>query len=864
MGAARNSLDLVEPRALEAAELDAGAPPGGGEALIGGRFRVVQPLKRGGGVETLLGWDVVGRESVVIKRASGDVLSAGTQMRLEHEAGVLREAQGPWLAPLRHLGREDGQFYLVMPYIRGITLEKRLSAGALSVRDTLTVGRCLMAALRQVHDRGVVHRDLKPANIIVDEGTPLQSATLIDFGLAWSSRLDATIRERTVGTVRYTSPEQAGLLDRDADERSDLYSAGVVLFECLAGRPLFQGDGVGEVLRQHMTVRPPELRSLGLAVPRALDEVVQRLLRKDPRDRYQSAEAVFADLTLIAEALEKDVAEPMLVVGLRDRRRTLTEPAFVGREHELAALDAQISRARRGEGGVVLLEAESGGGKSRLLAEAGQQGARQGAWVLRGQGLDQAAQRPFQVLAGVAAGILEAAQEDPDLGERISAYLGANRAATADALPELAELLGNPSGSKLGPESFGQVRSLQALAALLDALGTPERPALVLLDDCQWADELALKLLGHWLRRRDSFEHTSGVPRHVLVVVAFRAEDVPANHYLRSLQSSLHLRPLPFGRADVRRLAESMAGPLPDEAIAVVERLSEGSPFMAAAVLQGLVESGALVAESSGWRAEPLALADVQSSRHAAAFLARRVDLLPAEVVRLLSAGAVLGKEFDLVLAATLAGQTPAEAILAVDEARRRHIVWAKDRETHCAFLHDKLRQMLLDRLPEAERRQLHRRAALLLEEQGAENAEEEAPRAFDLAYHFDCAGEPGRALPYALASADQARSQHSLEVAEQQYRIARRAVSDSDSETRFRVAEGLGDVLMLRGRYDEAAQEFEMALELAQGDTARARIEGKLGDLAFKRGDVQTAEGRVEQALRLLGKRVPRRWLTF
>src|SRR5204863_4758795 len=125
--------------------------------------------------------------------------------------------------------------------------------------------------------------------------------------------------------------------------------------------------------------------------------------------------------------------------------------------------------------------------------------------------------------------------------------------------------------------------------------------------------------------------------------------------------------------------------------------------------------------------------------------------------------------------------QSPAEAVAALDEARRRHIVWAKDQDSHCAFLHDKLRHTLLDRLPASERRELHRRAALHLEGPGARGegrgAVEEkssssplapgpSPLAFDLAYHFDAAGESARALPYALASADQARARHSLEVA--------------------------------------------------------------------------------------------------
>src|SRR5205823_6508031 len=142
----------------------------------------------------------------------------------------------------------------------GVTLEYRLRRDPLSVGETLTVGRCLFRALQAVHDQGVLHRDLKPANLIVDETSPLTRATIIDFGLARSARLDPSLRDQPVGTARYMSPEQAGLLDYPKDERSDLYSAGIILFECLAGRTPFQGSSMGEVLRQHLTAHPPELR----------------------------------------------------------------------------------------------------------------------------------------------------------------------------------------------------------------------------------------------------------------------------------------------------------------------------------------------------------------------------------------------------------------------------------------------------------------------------------------------------------------------------------------------------------------------------------------------------------------------------
>ena len=555
MGCLGNLFPPRYPMPLAPADLELDLLLSGG-MMFSERYRILRILKRGNGVQTALALDETQNQRVIIKTASTGSLSVGAQMRLEHEAAVLRQIQSPYIAPLVEFGRRDDMLFLVMPFLPGLTLQDRIKREALSVADTLTIGRCLMKALEDVHEHGVLHRDLKPGNIIVDD--PLSRATVIDFGLARSARLDASIRDQPVGTARYMAPEQAGLLDQEADERSDLYSAGVVLFECLAGRAPFHAESVGEVLRQHMTLKPPELRSLGIPAPRALDEVIQRLLRKDPRDRYQSAEAVRADLDQIAAALEKGIADPPLVVGLRDRRRSLTEPAFVGRDADLAALDVQLDLARLGEGGLIFLEAESGGGKTRLLSELAQRSARGGCRVFRGQALDQAAQRPFQVLVGVAAELMQAGGFEPRFSHHVQSRLGEQSEAVCAALPELVATLGVASTGVLGPETFGEARSLQALAALLDSLGAPERPALILLDDCQWADEATLKLLAAWQRRRDP-SHVQ--PRHTLVVVAFRSEDVPAGHRLRGLSPHGHLRLPPFQPRDIRRLAESMAGP---------------------------------------------------------------------------------------------------------------------------------------------------------------------------------------------------------------------------------------------------------------------------------------------------------------
>ena len=205
---------------------------------------------------------------------------------------LLRQLASPWASHLLDLGRTEDYLYLVRDFVPGDSLQARLRRGPLGLADALTVGRCLLSALQEMHGRGILHRDIRPSNIIVGEEMPLAGAVLVDCDLVRITQFDASVDEQSVETARYRSPEQTGSLDYEVAEPADLYSAGVVLFECLAGRPPFEGDSVGGMLLQHMTARAPELRSLGLGIPRALDEVIQRLLRKDPRDRYQSAEAV--------------------------------------------------------------------------------------------------------------------------------------------------------------------------------------------------------------------------------------------------------------------------------------------------------------------------------------------------------------------------------------------------------------------------------------------------------------------------------------------------------------------------------------------------------------------------------------------
>ncbi|HEX4128744.1 MAG TPA: response regulator [Pirellulales bacterium] len=811
-----------------------------------GRYRLERPLKSGAGCDAFLAEDPTTATTVVVRLAGGATHST-MQMRLVHEAAIVAQISSPSIAPLLDFGRQGSEFYWVRPYVAGNSLALMPRP---SLHQALGIARELFAALKLLHEHGVLCRNLKPANLILPEAAPGR-LVLTDFGLACSLADDGRGDAQWIEKARYVSPEQAGAIDHDVGDVSDLYSAGTVLFELIAGRPLFQAATTGEVLLQHMTTPVPDLRSLGFEVPRALDEVIQRLLRKDPWDRYQSAAAVLADLETICQALDRGEADPDFVVGLHDRRRTLTAGSFVGRKQELDEIDRHVQRVLGGQCASILIEAESGGGKSRLLDELAQRCRRRGFWVMRGQSSNQVGQRPFQCLNGV---LEEVIASGPDVAARIQSRLGDQWDDVNAALPRLAEKLGWHASVILGPEAFGEMRTLQSLAQFLNALGSPDHPAVIILDDCQWADPQATRLLAQWIGMNEAAQESPG---HVLLVIAVRSEEVPDDHVLRSLPVHGHLRLRPFEPDDVCRLLESMAGPLPADAVRTITQLAAGSPFMASAILHGMVESGALLPDGGGWRFDRSALQNLQSSQHAGSFLSHRIDLLPPAVITFLTVGAVLGKEFELQTVLELAGQDSLELIPILDLARQRHLVWVRSDGARCVFVHDKVRAAVLDRLSPEERRDWHRRAALHLQGLPTYNA-------FELAYHFDSAGECELALGFAVDAAEQARSQHALESAERHYRIAERGAKHADNETRFRILEGLGDVLMLRGEYDASAELFERAVPLAEGAIEQAQIQGKLGELAFKRGDMAGATRWFEQALRVLGRFVPRRTPMF
>ncbi|MCA9072427.1 MAG: AAA family ATPase, partial [Planctomycetaceae bacterium] len=516
----------------------------------------------------------------------------------------------------------------------------------------------------------------------------------------------------------------------------------------------------------------------------------------------------------------------------------------------MEVFDEVLEKAAAGSSQLLTLEGESGSGKSRLLTEVAYRATKLGFRVHRGIGRKDVAQHPFQIFDGVIQGFVSLAKADPDYASHVKSALGQDIDTVTASIPDLQEIFPTSTTHEFVPEVMGEMRTIRALSSYLHALGTGTAPTLIILDDCQWADELTFKLIRHWQNQ------VAFCQSHVVLVVCFRSEEEAAERIKREIESANHLQLSMLPPDDVRKLAESMGGRLPEEAIDLVIELGGGSPFMSASVLHGLVESEALVFEEKQWRIDPLAIRAIHSANRETKFLTRRLELLSESILRFLTVGAVIGKEFNAQMAAVLSGLDVELAMSAMDTARKRQLIWCRPDGLTCVFMHDQIRRALVERLSEEELKNYHLSAAKYYQGQPAN-------RTAELAYHFDAAGASEFAFPYALEAAELAHHRYALETAQQQYEIARRGIAHLGNELQFRVAGGLGEVLMLRGKYEEAGELFEEASCLATNYHAKAQIGGKLAELSFKRGDMEHSVVDYEKALRVLHCWIPtQKWI--
>jgi len=594
----------------------------------------------------------------------------------------------------------------------GVALKNLLKSEELTMDDKLFIATELCRAVQSIHDEGAIHKDLNPANIIVN--LEQQTLKLIDFGLATLASGDAieTDSGQLTGTLPYISPEQTGRVNRLVDYRTDLYSVGATFYELFAGRPPFDNTDPLELIHSHIARTPKRLMSLDLGLPRWLSDIVEKLLSKQPEDRYQTAEALCTDLELAASAAPSGEDVVPFVLGRTDTRGQLTLPRKVyGREAELAKLEQLANRATEGESLIVQLIGAQGIGKQSVAKRFGTTFRQNGGLSAT---LDSARDSQTRQDSGtngaleISRAFLRQILSRDD--ESSNAYLTRLRNLGEDSIDALRERVPELAMVFQEPRHIGAKTSQPSEHVLQDLLKSLSPISLlVIVEQPQRWERTELRALIDDLMALNN----------VLVVLSMESEaDLDIDAY-RLRTTRIELQPL--GRPAVRLLLAEMFSHTEAKVRELAQDIhekTEGYPSQVISLLYELHAKRAVYYDQAegGWSWHMDAVRSHYFTDNSAERITALLKRLPSSTLDLLRIAACLGHNFNAAALAQLSlTEHTDESRVAQELTQALNLGVVANKQAGFEegplyrFAHVDIRARIYEEMPEAEKKRMHR-----------------------------------------------------------------------------------------------------------------------------------------------------------
>jgi predicted ATPase len=781
--------------------------------VIGNRYRILGKLGEGGMGVVYQAVDRLNRQPVALKRVIAVIESSetpsqaepsttATRVALANEFQMLASLHHPHIIQVLDYGFDDERH----PYFTMNLLQKSRPITAAVQdkpdKDKIRLLVQVLQALAYLHQHGIVHRDLKPDNALVTEEGEVK---LLDFGLAVLRDQQKQINDEIAGTVAYMAPEI--FYGVPPSTLSDLYAVGVMAYELFAGRHPFDVTTGGKLVND-ILYAPVDADMLD--VDDHTKAVLKRLLEKSPDRRYSDAYSVITELT-------KATGQAIPLETKAIRESFLQAARFVGREEQIALLDAALTQVMNGAGSAWLIGGESGAGKSRLLDELRTRALVRGALVLNGQGV-------------AGGGVSYQLWREPLRRLALSTQLNETDAAVlAQIVPDIGELL--ERAIPPAPELEGQTGQERLISTITKLFYPAQQPIVLILEDLQWAEE-SLTVLESLLPTINTLP--------LLIIGSYRNDERPDLPERLPGMQVIKLERL--SEASIAALAVSMLGDTggQPEVLELLKRETEGNVFFLVEVVRALIEqAGSRSAVGAMPLPRQVFAGGIQQ------VVENRLQRMPAYARPLLNIAAVAGRLIDLNLLRALADGINLDEWLTL--CSNLAVVDVMDERWR--FAHDKLREGILSSIPADERKQLHWRVAAALETVYADTKEEYAAIIAD---HYEAAGEWSQTLDWSLRAGKHAETTFAPVMAITYYRKAlalRLQQADRQPAPLMRpveIYERLGELLNWQARYVEAVEAF----------TAMRTIAEASGDVKTQAGAwygiarTQTYQGNMRDAL--------------
>jgi PAS domain S-box-containing protein len=660
------------------------------------------------------------RTAVLAVLAAFEHPTPGLVDRLVHEYGLKDELDGRSAVRPLALVREHGRTVLLLEDPGGEPLA-RLLGQPMEMGRFLRFATGLSAALRQLHERGLIHKDIKPANVLVNSATG--QVWLTGFGIA--SRLP---RERQspeppefiAGTLAYMAPEQTGRMNRSIDSRSDLYSLGVTLYEMLTGSLPFTASDPMEWVHCHIARQPvpPDVRLQHIPPP--LSAIILKLLAKTAEERYQTAAGIESDLRRCLAEWETQCRIDEFPIGEHDTSdRLLVPEKLYGRAREIDTLLASFDRVvTSGKPELVLASGYSGIGKSSVVNELHKVLVPPRGLFASGKFDQHKRDFPYATLAQAFQSLLRPllSKSEAELRswrDALREALGPNGLLIVDLVPELKLIIGEQPPVLDLPPQAAQGRFQLVFRRFISVFARPGHPLALFLDDLQWLDAATLDLLEDLLTRPDV--------QHLMLIGAYRDNEVNSDHPLMRRLEAIRktgaivqeIALAPLAREDLERLIGDALHCEPERATSLAQLVHEktaGNPFFAIQFISALAEEGLLTFDhgDARWSWDLNRIHAKGYTDNVVELMVRKLNRLPVETQKALRQLACIGNSAEFALLKMVYQDSKEEMHGDLWEAVRTGLVFRS--EAAYRFLHDRVQEAAYSLIPEGARGAAHLR----------------------------------------------------------------------------------------------------------------------------------------------------------
>ncbi|MHC5717442.1 MAG: AAA family ATPase, partial [Nostoc sp.] len=690
------------------------------------------------------------KKLVIIKTLKNNYPSIEDITSLEQEYRLIKTIECQGIIKPYKLEKYQNSLALVLEDFAGQPLSSLLQYTQLSLRYFLIIAIALTETLIQIHKVSIIHKNINTSNILINPKNKEIKLTGFSNAITFTQKQQIiTISNVPQNCLAYISPEQTGRMNRSLDYRTDFYSLGVTFYEILTGTVPFTSIDPIKLVHYHIAKQPvpPSKRR---QVPKAISNIVMKLLAKNAEDRYQSAAGLKFDLESCLLQLQSTGKIEYFPLGQRDRGNKLIIPQkLYGREREVQTLLDTFARVTQGATEIMLVSGYSGVGKTSIVNEVHKPIVEAGGYFISGK-FDQfkrdipyfALIQAFQKL--ICQLLTESEEKIAIWKDKLLNALAPNAQVIINVIPEVELILGEQSEVPQLGFSESQNRFNLVFQQFLNIFCQPEHPLVIFLDDLQWADVASIHLI-QLLTTKDRSQY-------FFVIGAYRDNEVSPNHLLIQIIEKIKLKGTIINNINVKSLdyiyvnqliEESLGRNVDTEKMKALAQLifnkTQGNPLFLIQLITSIYAENLLVYQANidrwQWNIEHIQAIGI-IERDIVDLIAGNIFKLPLETQEILKIAACIGNYFNLKILALLNKKSKsftdqellpalqAGLILPQSDNYKIPLVFAEsevqnldvyDVQADYRFLHDRVQQAAYSLILDSEKHLTHYKIGKLL-----------------------------------------------------------------------------------------------------------------------------------------------------